>query len=183
MVDLVLTALQVKDAMRYDMGACQSEVQHRAVVPPRPTPTRVWAQLTHPVPAGNRNRETTGCKPAVAVPVRPAPPKPTNPVGPKPAPNAGNRQTTPVCYRCGQPSHISSNCPHGQGKPRAAAVRVADHGEEDDLPEDHPEEEVPLEVPQEEDDKQGEPPLEDLDYPDDAVEGFGSNRPTISGTS
>ena len=28
MVDLVLTASQVEDAMRYDMGARQSEVQH-----------------------------------------------------------------------------------------------------------------------------------------------------------
>ena len=111
------------------------------------------------------------------MPARPAPPKPTNPVGPKPAPNAGNRQTAPVCYRCGQPGHISSNCPQGQGKPRTAAVRVADEGEEDDLPEDHPEEEVLLEVPQEEGDEQGEPPLEGLDYPDDAVEGFESEQP------
>ena len=37
--------------------------------------------------------------------------------------------------------------------------------------------EVPLEVPQEEDDEQGEPPLEDMDYPDNAVEGFGSEQP------
>ena len=108
MVDLVLTALQVEDAMRYDMGAHQSEVQHGAAVPPRPTPARVWAQPTCPVPAGNRNRETTGRKPAVAAPIRPAPLKPTNPVGPKPAPNAGNRQTTPVC-RCGQPSHCEGD--------------------------------------------------------------------------
>ena len=83
----------------------------------------------------------------------------------------------PVCYRCGQPGHISSNCPQGQGKPRAAAACVADDREEDDPPEDHPEEEVPLEVPQEEDDEQGEPLLEDMDYPDDAVEGFGSEQP------
>ena len=54
---------------------------------------------------------------------------------------------------------------------------MADEGEEDDLPEDHPEEEVLLEVPQEEDDEQGEPPLEDLDYPDDAIKGFGSKQP------
>ena len=54
---------------------------------------------------------------------------------------------------------------------------MADKGEEDDPPEDHPEEEVPLQVPQEEDNKQGEPPLKDLDYPDDAVEGFGSEQP------
>ena len=44
-------------------------------------------------------------------------------------------------------------------------MRVADDGEEDDPPEDHPEEEVPLKVPQEGDDEQGEPPLEDMDYP------------------
>ena len=49
MVDLVLTALQVEDAMQYDMGAHQSEVQHRAAVPPRPIPTRVWAQPPCPV--------------------------------------------------------------------------------------------------------------------------------------
>ena len=30
MVDLVSTASQVEDTMRYDMGARQSEVQHRA---------------------------------------------------------------------------------------------------------------------------------------------------------
>ena len=54
---------------------------------------------------------------------------------------------------------------------------MADEGEEDHLPEDHPEEEVPLEVPQEEDDEQGEPPLEDLDYPDNTVKGFGSKQP------
>ena len=54
---------------------------------------------------------------------------------------------------------------------------MADEGEEDDLPEDHPEEEVPLEVPQEEDDEKGKTPLEDLDYPNDAVEGFGSKQP------
>ena len=96
MVDLILTVSQVKDAMQYDMGARQSEVQHRAAVPPRPIPTRVWAQPPRPVPPGNRNRETAGCKPAVAVPARLAPPKPTNPVSSKPAPNAGNRQTTPV---------------------------------------------------------------------------------------
>ena len=56
-------------------------------------------------------------------------------------------------------------------------MHVADKREEDDLPEDHPEEEVPLEVPQEEDDEQGKPPLEDMDYPDDAVKGFGSEQP------
>ena len=159
------------------MGARQSEVQHKAAVPPRPIPTRVWAQPPHPVPPGNQNWETTGRKPAVAAPARPAQPKPTNPVGPKPAPNAGNRQTAPVCYRCGQPGHISSNCLKGQGKSCAAATHVADKGEEDDPPEDDPEEEVPLEVPQEEDDKQGKPPLEDLDYPDNTVEGFGSEQP------
>ena len=98
MVDLVSTALQVKDAMRYDMGARQSEVQHRAAVPPQPIPTRVWAQPTRPVPQGNRNQEADGHKPAVTAPTRPAPPKPTNPVGPRPAPNVGNSQTTPVCY-------------------------------------------------------------------------------------
>ena len=54
---------------------------------------------------------------------------------------------------------------------------MADDREEDDLPEDHPEEEVLLEVPQEGDDEQGEPLLEDMDYPDDAVEGFGSEQP------
>ena len=54
---------------------------------------------------------------------------------------------------------------------------MADEEEEEHLPEDHPEEEVLLEVPQEEDDKQGEPPLEYLDYPDDVVEGFGSEQP------
>ena len=55
-------------------------------------------------------------------------------------------------------------------------MHVADKGEEDDLPEDHPKE-VLLEVPQEEDDKQGKPLLEDLDYPNDAIEGFGSEQP------
>ena len=163
MVDLILTASQVEDTMCYDMGARQSEVQHRVAVPLRPIPARVWAQLTRLIPPGNRNWETTGHKPAVAVPARPAPPKPTNPVGPKPPPNAGNRQTTPVCYRCGQPGHISSNCLQGQGKPRAAAACMTDNGGEDDLPEDHPEEEVPLEVPQEEDDEQGEPLLKDME--------------------
>ena len=64
--------------------------------------------------------------------------------------------------------------PQGHGKPHTAVVHVADEGEEDDLPEDHPEGEVLLEVPQEEYDKQGEPLLKDLDYPDDAVKGFGS---------
>ena len=54
---------------------------------------------------------------------------------------------------------------------------MADEGEEDDPPEDDPEEEVPLKVPQEEDDEQGKPLLEDLDYPDDAIEGFGSEQP------
>ena len=54
---------------------------------------------------------------------------------------------------------------------------MANEEEEEDPPEDHPEEEVPLEVPQEEDNEQGEPPLEDLDYPDDGVEGFGSEQP------
>ena len=54
-------------------------------------------------------------------------------------------------------------------------MRVANDGEEDHPPEDHPEEEVLLEVPQEEDDEQGEPPH--MDYPDDAVEGFGSEQP------
>ena len=66
MVDLVSTTLQVKDAMRYDMGACQSKVQHRAAVPLQPIPTKVWAQPPHPVPSGNRNRKTTGRKPATA---------------------------------------------------------------------------------------------------------------------
>ena len=46
---------------------------------------------------------------------------------------------------------------------------MANDGEEDDLPEDHPEEEAPLEVPQEGDDEQSEPPLEDMDYPDNTV--------------
>ena len=50
MVDLVSTASQVEDAMQYDMGARQSEVQHRAAVPPRPIPARIWAQPTWPVP-------------------------------------------------------------------------------------------------------------------------------------
>ena len=177
MVDLVSTTSQVEDAMQYDMGARQSEVQHRAAVPPQPIPARVWAQPPHPVPPGNRNRETTGRKPAATTPARLAPPKPTNPVGSKSAHNAGNKQTTPVCYQCGQPGHISSNCPQRQGKPCAAAARMADEGEEDDPPEDDPEEEVPLEVPQEEGDKQGESPLEDLDYPDDAIEGFRSKQP------
>ena len=54
---------------------------------------------------------------------------------------------------------------------------MADNGEEDDPPEDHPEEEVPHEVPQEGDDEQGEPPLKDMDYPDDAIEGCGSEQP------
>ena len=58
---------------------------------------------------------------------------------------------------------------------------MTDNGGEDDLPEDHPEEEVPLEVPQEEDDEQGKPPLEDMDYPNDAVEGFGSEHPLSVG--
>ena len=98
MVDLVLTASQVEDAMRYDMGAHQSEVQHRVAVPPRPIPARVQAQPPCLAPPGNRNQETTGHKPAVAAPARPALPKPTNLVGPKPAPNAGNRPTAPVCY-------------------------------------------------------------------------------------
>ena len=34
MVDLVSTASQVEDAMQYNMGARQSEVQHRVAVPP-----------------------------------------------------------------------------------------------------------------------------------------------------
>ena len=54
---------------------------------------------------------------------------------------------------------------------------MADEGEEDDPPEDDPKEEVLLDIPQEEDDEQGEPPLKDLDYPDDTVEGFGSEQP------
>ena len=54
---------------------------------------------------------------------------------------------------------------------------MADEGEEDDLPEDHPKEEVPLEIPQEEDNELGETPLEDLDYPNDTIEGFGSEQP------
>ena len=57
------------------------------------------------------------------------------------------------------------------------AVHVADEDREDDLPEDHPEEEVPLEVPQEGDNEQGELLLEDMDYPDDAIEGFGCTQP------
>ena len=57
-------------------------------------------------------------------------------------------------------------------------THVADEGEGDDLPEDHPEEEVPLEGPQEEENnEQGEPPLKDLDYPNNAIEGFGSEQP------
>ena len=68
MVDLVSTASHVEDAMRYDMGARQSEVQHRAAVPPRPIPARVWAQPTQLVPPGSRNWENAGRKPAVATP-------------------------------------------------------------------------------------------------------------------
>ena len=81
MVDLVLTTLQVEDTMQYDMGAHQSEVQHRAAVPPQPIPAKVWAQPLHLVLAGNRNWETAGHKPAATAPARPAPRKPTNPVG------------------------------------------------------------------------------------------------------
>ena len=53
---------------------------------------------------------------------------------------------------------------------------VANKEEEDDPPEDHPEEDVPFEIPLE-DNEQGEPLLKDMEYPDDAIEGFGSTQP------
>ena len=56
MVDLVSTASQVKDAMRYDMGARQSEVQHRAAVPPRPMYTRKGMGPTN-TPSSTREQE------------------------------------------------------------------------------------------------------------------------------
>ena len=55
----------------------------------------------------------------------------------------------PVCYRCGQPGHIQSDCPQLPERPRAAAVHI--EGEDKEIEATHAtsdvepqEEEVPL---------------------------------------
>ena len=60
---------------------------------------------------------------------------------------------------------------------------MADDGEEDDPPEDHPKEEVLLEVPQEGDDEQGEPPSKTWTTLMTPSRALGVNSPTMSGTS
>ena len=48
-------------------------------------------------------------------------PKPT---GARPTLNVGHKQKEPICYGCGEPGHLSPDCPKSKGKARAAAARV-----------------------------------------------------------
>ena len=43
-------------------------------------------------------------------------------------PGIAPRRAGPVCYRCGQPGHIQSNCPQPPERPHAAAAHI--EGEE-----------------------------------------------------
>ena len=80
-------------------------------------------------------------------------------------PGVAPRQAGPVCYRCGQPGHIQSDCPQPPERPHAAAVHVegedrekaATHAAVDAEPQ---EEEVPPA-----DAERGESPLHQSDGP------------------
>jgi len=142
----------------------------------------------HPPPKlsptlGNKNREMAGHGPSVAVPVRPAPPKsgaycyktkPTKPVGYKLVPSTKYKLTEPVCYGCGKSDHIRPNCPKERDKTCTAAMHMAK--EEEDPLGNHLKQETPEKHPPVGPNEQEGTLLDKPDYPDEAIEGFGTTK-------